>query len=172
MFKIVGSLMVFIGCLSWGFLYADKFRKRSKELTELERCINELQNEVTYTYTPIPEILYKISRKSIEPIGAIFENISTKLRHHKVDSVYEAFYETFKSQKDSININEEDINIMLDLSKSLGQSDVEGQKRIIELTLYNLRRQSSLAKENMDKNIKMYRYLGLTIGATLVIMFV
>ncbi len=70
-------------------------------------------------------------------------------------------------------LEEEDINIILDLSKNLGQWDPKGgHEDIMELTLYNLKKQSNRAEEIMIKNTKMYRYLGFSIGAVLVIIFI
>lgn len=73
MFKILGSLLIFVGSLYWGITTANKFKYRRDELLELERCINELKNEITYTYTSIPDILMNISLKSKKPISTLFK---------------------------------------------------------------------------------------------------
>ncbi|EPS46495.1 stage III sporulation protein SpoAB, partial [Clostridium botulinum CFSAN002369] len=54
----------------------------------------------------------------------------------------------------------------------LGQWDPKGHENIIELALYNLKKQSDRAEESMIKNMKMYKYLGFSIGAVLVIIFI
>lgn len=172
MFKFLGSLLVFLGCLTWGFITANKFKERRDELLEIERCINQLKNEILYTYMSIPDILMNISHKSKKPISILFEKIANLLYENKVNSVFEAFSKVFYEEKDNISLKEEDIDIILDLSKSLGQCDAKAQERMIELALYNLKKESNRAEEIMIKNVKMYRYLGFSIGAVLVIIFI
>ncbi|NFI06538.1 stage III sporulation protein SpoAB [Clostridium botulinum] len=172
MFKILGSLLIFVGSLYWGITTANKFKYRRDELLELERCINELKNEITYTYTSIPDILMNISLKSKKPISTLFKKISNMLYDNKVNSIYEAFSKGFSEEKDNMALKEEDIDIILDLSKNLGQWDPKGHENIIELALYNLKKQSNRAEESMIKNMKMYKYLGFSIGAVLVIIFI
>ncbi|NFV11889.1 stage III sporulation protein SpoAB [Clostridium sporogenes] len=172
MFKILGSLLIFAGSLYWGITTANKFKYRRDELLELERCVSELKNEITYTYTSIPDILMNISLKSKKPISTLFEKISNMLYKNQVNSIYEAFTKVFSEEKNNMALEEEDINIILDLSKNLGQWDPKGHEDIMELTLYNLKKQSNRADEIMIKNMKMYRYLGFSIGAVLVIIFI
>lgn len=170
--KTIGNILVFSGCLIWGFIYAARFKDRTKELKELEICISQLQNEMMYSYTLMPEILINISKKTIHPINKVFKEIANILYENEVNSVYEAFYIAFKNNDEILSLNKEDIKIILDLSKALGQSDLEGQKKMIDLSLYNLKNQCKKAEEKMIKSVKMYRYLGFTIGATLVIIFI
>ena len=62
------------------------------------------------------------------------------------------------------NLNKEDINVLLMLSKMLGQTDVEGQVSQIEIT----RRVS----RKTNKNEKLYSRLGTTIGLAIVIILI
>ena len=66
----------------------------------------------------------------------------------------------------------EDISAILDLSKTLGESDIEGQKRMFSLTLDNIKNQIEVSKIAMNKNLKMYRCLGFSLGAVIVIISV
>jgi len=70
------------------------------------------------------------------------------------------------------NIKKEDIDILIDLSKTLGESDIEGQKSVFNLTIDNIKKQINEADEIMKKNVKLFRYLGFTMGAMLVILIV
>ena len=59
------------------------------------------------------------------------------------------------------------MNVILDLTKTLGESDIQGQSSIFSLTISNLKKQIKISEEFMNKNIKMYRYLGFSFGAML-----
>lgn len=170
MIKTIGCLLILAASSFGGFAYADSFKKRVRQLNEIERAINQLQNEIEYTYTPLPEALYNVSEKCEAPINEIFSKASQALYSNEVESVYDAFKKCLENS--NLSINKEDMNVILDLSKSLGESDIEGHKKIFSLSKVNLKKRVSIAEESMNKNVKMYRYLGFSLGAMLVIVLI
>ena len=75
-------------------------------------------------------------------------------------------------QKSDTNLTKEDIQVLLMLSKMLGQTDVEGQISQIEVTETFLEKQIAEAVEEKNKNEKLYRKLGTTIGLAIVIILI
>ncbi|WP_097025766.1 stage III sporulation protein SpoIIIAB [Clostridium peptidivorans] len=172
MIKIIGSVLVIVSTSLLGYFFGELFKKRTRELKELERAIGILKNEIVYAYTPLPYALEKIGLRIIEPIKTLFLSISKDLKESISEGVYEAFYSNINLYKKSFNLNEEDIRILLNLSKSLGEWDVESQKNIFRVTEEELRKQIEESEILTRKNLKMYRYLGFSIGAIIVIMFI
>lgn len=170
MLKLLGCSMILGGTTAVGFLYGETFKKRVQQLNELERVIMQLQNEITYVYTPLPEAFMKIAQKSREPVNHILEDASEFLISNNVDNVYEAFKKALIKNRDKLYLNEDDINILLDLTKNIGESDVYSQSNIFNLTLTNIKKQIKGAELIKNKNLKMYRYLGFSLGAVLVII--
>ncbi|MFD3157398.1 stage III sporulation protein SpoIIIAB [Haloimpatiens sp. FM7330] len=172
MIKIIGCVIIIFSSTFIGILYGRVCRKRVEELKDLERNIYELKNQMLYTYTSLPEAFYFVFQKSKTFIGKIFLSVSNLLYEGNVKNVYEAFKISIKSQKNKLSINEDDINIMLNLAKSLGESDLSGQQAILNLALENIKKQEEEAEYIMKKNVKMYRYLGFTVGCVLAIMLI
>lgn len=172
MIKLLGSLMILGASTGIGFLYSDKFKKRTRQLIELQRCIYQLQNEIVYTHTTLPEAIGNMATKSLYPLNQVFEEISCLLFRNEVDTVYEAFYEVLNKKKQSLNLKIDDIDVLLDLAKTLGESDIEGQKKMFYITLENLKKRIKDSEILMSKNVKMYRYLGFSLGAMMVIILV
>lgn len=172
MLKTIGCLLILSASTIGGFVYGELFKKRVKELNELERCITQLQSEIEYTYTPLPEALSNVALKSNEPIKDIFMKASKLLHSNKVETVHEAFIKSINDKRSNLSLKKEDINLILDLSKSLGESDIEGHKRMFSLSVNNLKKKISEAELLMNKNLKMYRYLGFSIGAMIVIVLI
>lgn len=172
MLFILGYLLIIFSTTTAGFIVGENYKKRVTQLNEVQRIVYELRNDIVYTYTPLPEAFEKISKNSIFPIKDILTDISINLMQNQVNSVYEAFVNTFRKNKEYLCMKKEDINIILDFSKTLGQSDLEGEKRVFNLTLDNLKKQIEKAEQLMDKNVKMYRYLGFSIGAMIVILLI
>ena len=69
-------------------------------------------------------------------------------------------------------LTDEDIHILLMLSKMLGQTDVEGQISQIEITENFLEKQIAEAQQEKNKNEKLYCKLGTTIGLAIVIILI
>lgn len=172
MLKILACIIIIASSTAIGFNYAESFKKRTKQLNEVQRCINQLQNDMIYTRTPLPEAISSIAQKSIYPIKNIFEEVSSLLFSNTVDSVYEAFCKSLTDKKEIISLKEEDINVILDLAKTLGECDIEGEKRIFSLTLNSLKKQLKNSELSMNNNVKMYRYLGFSLGTMVAIMLI
>ena len=75
-------------------------------------------------------------------------------------------------QTSDTNLTDEDIHILLMLSKMLGQTDVEGQISQIEITENFLEKQIAEAQQEKNKNEKLYCKLGTTIGLAIVIILI
>lgn len=172
MIKTIGCLLILGASTVGGFLYGEIFKRRVKQLNELERSTNQLESEIEYTHTPLPEALYSVAQKSEPPISELFMKASKLLYSNEVETVYEAFNMCVKDEKISLDLKPQDVNLILDLSKSLGESDIEGHKRIFSLTISNLKKSIKIAETEMKSNVKMYRYLGFSIGAMLVIVLI
>ncbi|MBC8059250.1 MAG: stage III sporulation protein SpoAB [Clostridiaceae bacterium] len=172
MLKLIGCILILSASTTAGFLYSDNFKNRVSQLNEIQRCLHQLQNEILFTYTPLTESFLSVSTKSKYPVKHIFESASDSLITNKANSVYEAMKSAIDNNINKFNIKNEDIEILLDLSKSLGESDIEGQKSVFNLTIENIKKQINEADEIMKKNVKLFRYLGFTIGAMLVILIV
>jgi len=170
--KIVGCTLILICSSLIGFLYGESLKKRVFQLKEIEQALLELKSKIVYTNESLPKAFQDIGYKCNKPIGDIFVEVSNLLYNNEVDSVNEGFKRMFKQNRDKLNLKQSDIDIMLNLSKSLGESDVEGQKSILLLTLENVKKQVYDAEIEMNKNIKMYRYLGFSFGAILTIMII
>lgn len=172
MLKIIGSIIIIFSSTFLGFIYSERFKKRVIQLNEFQRSINQLENEIAYTHEPLPDTFRNIAKRSSFPVNMIFSYISDSLMEGKYDNVYEAFKASLEKYKNQIDLKKDDINIIIDLSKSLGESDIEGQKKLFAMITENLKKQIALAEDSMKKNVKIYRYLGFGIGSVMVIMLV
>ncbi|MDU2664885.1 MAG: stage III sporulation protein SpoIIIAB, partial [Clostridium perfringens] len=106
-----------------GYLYGEGFRNRLSQLRELKRALIDFENDIVYTYTPLPESIESIALKAKSPIKELFNEISFKLKNNEVENVYMAFKESINEHKKEMNLRNKDFEILLDLSKSLGETN-------------------------------------------------
>ena len=152
-----------------GMIYGATFKKRLEQLKELENSLLILQNEVIYVYTPLPEAIKNTSNRAKEPIRKLFYKVYKLLDNNEVDSVFYAFNKSYKEHKDNLSLKKDDIEIILDFAKSLGQTSVYGQDKIFNLTLERLKGQIKLKETECMKNDKLYKALGMCFGIIIVI---
>ena len=172
MIKIFGCVVILGASTMAGFIYSERLKYRVFQLNEVQRAVYQLQNEITYLHALLPDAFESIANKSKEPIKELFSKTGELLSDNEYENVYEAVNSAMNSVKSKLYLNSDDINVILDLSKTLGESDIEGQNSIFTLTIANLKKQIKISEEFMNKNIKMYRYLGFSFGAMVVIALI
>ncbi|MCB2291983.1 stage III sporulation protein SpoAB [Clostridium algoriphilum] len=172
MIKIIGCIVILGASTMAGFIYSERLKYRVFQLNEIQRAIYQLQNEITYVHSLLPDAFKSIADKSKEPINELFAKTSELLSDNEYENVYQAMNSAVEFVKNKLYLNADDINVILDLSKTLGESDIQGQNSMFTLTIANLKKQIKISEEYMIKNIKMYRYLGFSFGAMIVIALI
>jgi stage III sporulation protein AB len=172
MVKIMGCILIFISSVAFGFYYSEGFKKRLFQLNDMEDAVIQLQNEIIFTHEILSDVFMNISNKCSSPLNQVFIKISKDLSLNLVDNVYLAFLNAFNKYKIDLNLKTEDIEIALNLAKSLGECDIEGQKSIFNLTIDKIKKQIVQAEVITKKNVKMYRYLGFAFGTTIIILLI
>ena len=157
--------LILVASVLLGKNIARKYVNRLKELEEMRTALNIFRSKVSFTYSPIPEIFEEIAKDSKGNIGKIFSVASKKMEMVTANIAWsEAINEV-----DS-NLNKEDKKILENLSKLLGQTDVEGQISQIDITQKFLDNQIQDAIDEKQKNEKLYSKLGITIGLAIVVV--
>ena len=97
----------------------------------------------------------------------MFENIAKNLENQNIEESTETALKEIK-----INITKEDIEVLHNLSKLLGKTDKEGQISQIELAKTFLKTQINKAEKEEEKNAKLYKTLGATMGLAFAIILI
>lgn len=169
MLKLILACILFSICSYVGFEYGETFNKRMMQLREVLKSLIILQNDILYGATPLPEALDNFSYKVEEPINSFIKGMREKLISGSVESVYEGVANEYRELKGKFSLNENDIKVLGDFFKSLGESGIFGQERIFSLAIESIRMNLKEAEESAQKNVKLYRYLGICIGGMLTI---
>lgn len=172
MIKVLGLVLIIASSTILGFCYGEKFKKRVKELKDLQRGIYILKNEINFTRSLLPDALKKVHEKCNGVVGDIFLEASELMDTNEEKDVNSCFSQCIAVKKEQLSLTKEDIGIFLDFTKSLGEMDIEGHNEMLALTLENLSKAIENAEYNIDKNVKMYRYLGFSIGAMVGIILI
>lgn len=168
--KYILLFLIFISSSLIGKFLAQKYTYRFKELEELKSVLNIIKSKIKFTYEPIPEIFSEIIDNKSQynnNIINIFKLAKEKLQYHTAENAWnEAVDETIN------NLNKEDRQALKNLSKSLGQTDIEGQISQIDITQNFIDIQLKNALEEKQKNGKLYYKLGTIIGIAITIILI
>lgn len=172
MLKLIGSIIIIAGTTAIGFTYSNIYLQRVRQLRDMQFALNMLETEIVYTATPLIEALFSVGEKSSNIIKNIFSGMAETLREKKKSSVYDAFIYVCNLLKEDIYFDKEEIGTISSFMQSLGNSDIDGQKKNFNITIKKLEDFEKKAEEIRAKNQKLYRYLGLCFGALIVIILV
>ena len=166
-FKTILLIAVLGMCTVLGIMKANKFKLRVIDLQEIKKALNLAITKIRYTYEPLPELFKEISKDLNENISNIFIKAHTYMENLNAGQAWEKAVD-----ESSNNFTNEDINIIIGLSKLLGKTDLEGQLMQIELTTKLVDEQIIEATNLQNKNTKLYKTLGATAGLAIMIIFI
>ena len=163
--KIIIYSFIFLTSSGIGILISKKYEERVNELKEFKNALNMFKTKVKFTYEPIPEIFEEISKNLDSKPGKIFKLASINMKLLTAGEAWNMAIDT-----DMLSINEEDRSILKNLSKLLGQTDIDGQICQIDLTNSFLDEQIKKAENDRAKSEKLYRTMGMIVGLAIVII--
>ena len=163
--KIIIYSFIFLTSSVIGFLTSKKYEERVNELKDFKNALNIFKTKVKFTYEPIPEIFEEISKNIQSKPGKIFKLASLNMKLATAGDAWNMAVDT-----DILNINQEDRDVLKNLSKLLGQTDIEGQISQIDLTSNFLDKQINKTEKEKARCEKLYRTMGMIIGLAIIII--
>lgn len=171
MLNIILNTLIFLLCSALGYIKAQDYQCRVINLQSFLDGLKNLEDEIIYRKTPLPEALSIVSdEKANHAAKTLFIKVSTDLKENNSCSFIESWIKYTKELGESCSFTTEDIYTIDELGKLLGGTDIYGQSAVIQRAYKQIETQLQLAvKENSTKG-KMYKGLGIAIGLTIVII--
>ena len=163
--RITLYFLIFLTCSGIGMQVSKKYEERVFELEEFKSALNMFIAKLKFTYEPIPEIFEQISKSIHSKPGKIFKLASINMKYVTAGDAWEKAVDL-----DLLSINNEDRSVLKNLSKLLGQTDIEGQVNQIKLTSSFLDKQIEKAEKERTRCDRLYKTLGMIIGLAIVII--
>lgn len=165
--KTIILIIIFSTSSAIGIVISKKYSNRVQNLKEIKSALNIFETKIKFTYEPIPEIFKEISQNTYKSVSEVFETASNKMREMSAGNAWNKAIDN-----SNIEITKEDKNVLKGLSKLLGKTNIEGQISEIKLTTKFLDKQIETAERQKEKNEKLYKTLGMTIGLAIVILLI
>ena len=170
--KILLLTVIFTLCTSIGFLHGRTYSERLDNLIYLEQCIKILETEIVYGSTPLPEALTNLYMKGNPKVSFIFKEIKTDLLSNKRGEIYLSFLSIKDLLYHKLHFKKEDVETFLSLGRVLGTSNRADQEKSLAITLNQISGLISEARNERNKNEKLYKTLGLITGIGIIIILI
>ena len=165
--KLFILFLIFLSSLKAGKIIAKKYSNRVDELKEMKNALNMFLTKIKFTYESVPETFSEIGNNINGNIGKIFRVASENMKEKAAGDAWEEVVE-----KTETSLTDEDKNIIKNLGRMLGKTDLDGQVSEIKLVQNFLNTQIELAEKEKQKNEKLYKTLGGVVGLAIVIILV
>lgn len=154
--KSLFLIIIFGLAVYMGNSKANQYTNRLKELVSIKSILNIFENKIKFTQSPLKEIFCSVSENCSEKnIQKIFQ----KLTVEKEYNIHEKWEKVIEQEES--NLNSEDKKILIDMGKILGSTDIDGQVSNIKIASNFIDRQIEKAEKEKEKNVKMFRTLGI-----------
>lgn len=168
--KIVGLLLIVLLSSFIGFLIANKYNYRVKELEDIASALELLETRVKYTYDTIADSFEFVADNMKTKAYRIFMIAAAMLKDNRKMSAGDIFRQACDEEGTFLSLNVNDIEVLKGLGTSLGQVDLEGQLKNIVLIRELIIKQLNDAEDGKNKNYKLSRNMGVFVGLTIMII--
>lgn len=169
-FKAIGIILIIMSATALGMSKSSEFKRRVKYLDSMQSCVLQFENEIRFTQTPILHAFESISDLAYDVIKDIFLYAAHRMNEASGETVASIWQESVNKFTD--RIYDEDAELFSVFSECLGSSDLEGHLKCIDMFSSKLAQNCQKAKDQFEKNNKLFKNLGIYSGILLAILFV
>lgn len=168
MIRLVGALLLAGGAGAAGWSAAARLTRRARTLEELAAALERMDREISFRLTPMPRLLEELGRTCPPPVGTLFARCREGLDRLGERSLGEIWRAALADAP--LDLEGRGAGILDELGESLGRFGESGTRSALALAAEELAREGAAARAEGEKRGRMYRVLGLTAGAFLVIL--
>jgi stage III sporulation protein AB len=168
--KIAGALCVLAAAAAYGESKARALEQRVQQLQQLLRSLKLLAAEISYARSLLGNALNNVAGQCNPPVGDLYACAAELLSAGPELTAREAWEEALRRTGPQTSFSAADREIIKSLGVSLGVSQQEGQLKQIQLAEQHLSFALEGAREDRERQARLWRYLGFIGGAALVIL--
>lgn len=166
--KWIGALICFFISVAVGCMAGKNEKTRTEQCEAFLEFFVYIQNQVGYFLAPT-KLMYKNFRSEVLRKTGFLDALCA----HEDDDVYFNVWERALADcKENLMLSEEQYGIVRAFGSYIGKSNEELQMKHLEYYTKAMRTETERQKKQMQKNIKLYRTLGFSAGAAILILVI
>lgn len=168
--KLTGSLLIIVAGMVLGFSMSRHFVLRPQQVRQLIICLAALKSFINYAAMPLPEALLECVQGVDGPIQRLFTVTSELLVKKGWLTPKEAFQEARTNVTNDLALEEPEWQALIALGANLGSMGREEQDIQLKMIGKHLEKIEQEAIVLRERNVKLYRYLGVCGSLAVVIL--
>ena len=166
--RLLGAFFLFAFCSLLGIFAGEREKKKLCECEAFLEFFEYIKNQVEFFRTPTKAIYRSFSSAVLENCGFL-----PALRSHENDEVYcDVWKCALESAAKNLHLSEKQRNLVFDFGECIGKSQGEIQKASFERYIAEMNAEIAKEKAESEKNVKLYRTLGIAAGACAAILVI
>ena len=167
-YKWIGAGLVTVSCGGFGILTAMTHRNEEATLARLADILTDMESQLRYHLTPLPELCQMASAHTTGKLKQFFLCLSEELTVQTSPEVSGCVHTALGQFPEIPKITRE---MLLQLGKSLGRFDLEGQIQGLEYVKTECLRNLASFRKDKEQRLRSYQTLGFCAGAALAVLF-
>ena len=167
--KLLGSVLIVVGCGGFGFIFSCLHRKEVRYMRSTLSALLFIECELQYRLSPLPELCKKTAQVCDGGISKLFIALADELDYQISPEAQSCMKAAVQRTKE---LPEQTRKILLSLGSALGCFDLEGQLKGLRAVQAEVQRLLEQYTQNQDVRLRSYQTLCVCIGAALAILFV
>lgn len=168
MIRLVGALLTAGGGALLGFMAAGRLARRAEVLRMLASAVEQMDREISFQLTPMPELMERLAANYPPPVGTLFHNCRRGMETLGRRSMGEIWRQALADAP--LDLEERETAVLEELGEALGRFGESGLRSALSRAGAELTRAGELARSEAEKRGRMYRVLGAASGGLLVIL--
>ncbi len=151
-----------------GFYLKEKYRLQDLKL--LEQAMLQIQQQIVYMGSPLPEVFACVGRQMGGQIGSILQEIANQMQQHTQETAEEIWKSVWLQQAQLTYFANEDLEMIIQFGKLWGGWDKQKQQNNMTYFMKELQQKQNLLQKKLEKNGKMYCGIGVLGGLMLIVV--
>ena len=168
MIRIFGAALLLLSCCGFGFSLSVSHRKELDMLRTLKKAVQEMEWELKYRMTELPELCILAGNMTGGVLKDIFMELANKMKNREVMDISACFNGIIGQKELPRRVRRN----LRQLSVHLGRFDLDGQLQGLEA----IRQQCCIdimeLKENSRERLHSYQVIAACMGTALVILLI
>lgn len=169
--KLAGSLLLLGTAAAAGHGAARRLEAEVEELRRLVTALEALSSEVSYMLRPLPQAMAAAGARAGGTVGELFCLLGSRSGRSGRLTPEDAL-ETILSEAHPGELPRLALETVGELVKTLGTSGHKEGLRHIDMSIDRVRSHLRLVEAEYGKKARMYRYLGVLTGLSVVIVLI
>lgn len=167
--KLLGAALVVGSAALIGNTVARNYSERPLQLAEIASAFAVLETEISYARTPLSDALARACGARRGVAAHMFRQAARLIGSGELVPG-DAWETAVRRAYASSALAPEDRDVLLAFGANLGSCGAEDQLRHVALARERLRANEAAARDEASRMARMWRYLGVTVGAMVAIL--